>query len=202
MRVLVACEYSGVVRDAFTARGHHAVSCDIRDSESPGHHYKGDVRDILHDGWDLLIAPPPCTFLSKASARWLYTSPGVIDQVRYANGLDAKAFFMEMLNAPIPKIAVEHPTPLRAFELPKHSQVVQPYEYGHPFSKRTLLWLKGLPDLKPTDVLDKYGVYLPSNTGGAKRGEKATYTNVMTNKDRSRTFTGIADAMAEQWGGE
>ena len=161
MRVLVACEYSGVVRDAFTARGHHAVSCDIRDSESPGHHYKGDVRDILHDGWDLLIAHPPCTFLSKASARWLYTSPGVIDQGRYAKGLDAKAFFMEMLNAP-----------------------------------------KGLPDLKPTDVLDKYGVYLPSNTGGAKRGEKATYTNVMTNKDRSRTFTGIADAMAEQWGGE
>ena len=202
MRVLVACEYSGIVREAFSVLGHDAVSCDIRSTEIPGQHYKGDVRDILGDGWDLLIAHPPCTYLSKASARWLYTSPGVIDKDRYAKGLEAKAFFMEMLNAPIPRIAVENPTPLRAFELPKHSQVVQPYEYGHPYSKRTLLWLKGLPELQPTDVLDEYGVYLPSNTGGARRGEKSTYTKVMTNKDRSRTFRGIAAAMAQQWGRE
>lgn len=202
MRVLVACEYSGVVREAFRALGHDAMSCDFRDTEISGPHYLGDVRDIIEDGWDLMIAHPPCTYLSKASARWLYTSPGVIDEARFAKGMEAKRFFMDMLNAPIPKIAVENPTPLRVFDLPKHSQVVQPYEYGHPYSKRTLLWLKGLPELQPTDVLDEYGVYLPSNTGGTRRGEKATYTKVMTNKDRSRTFTGIAAAMANQWGGE
>lgn len=200
MRVLVACEYSGVVREAFRALGHDAMSCDFRETEIPGPHYLGDVRDVLDDGWDLLIAHPPCTYLSKASARWLYTSPGVIDEARFAKGMEAKEFFMSMLNAPIPRIAIENPTPLRAFELPKHTQVIQPYEYGHPFSKRTLLWLKGLPKLEPTDVLTEFGPYLPSNTGGARRGQKSTYTNIMTNKDRSRTFTGIAAAMAQQWG--
>ena len=201
MRILIACEYSGVVRDAFTKQGHYAMSCDLRDTESPGMHYKGDVRDVMDDSWDLLIAHPPCTYLSKASARWLYTSPGVKDPDRYAKGLEARSFFMLMLNAPIARIAVENPTPLRTFCLPPHTQAVQPYEYGHPYSKRTLLWLKGLPMLEPTDVLDEYGPYLPSNTGGKKRGQKSTYTNIMTDKDRSRTFTGIAAAMAKQWGG-
>ena len=200
MKVLVACEYSGVVREAFRALGHQAMSCDVIGTEIPGPHYKGDVRDVLDDGWDLLIAHPPCTFLSKASARWLYTSPGVIDVTRYGKGKEARAFFMHLMNAPIPRICIENPTPLRVFDLPKHSQVVQPYEYGHPYSKRTLLWLKGLPKLQPTNVLTDFGPYLPSNTGGARRGEKATYTKIMTKKDRSRTFTGIAAAMADQWG--
>lgn len=202
MKVLVACEYSGVVRDAFISQGHDAMSCDILPTDSPGPHYQGDVRDIINDGWDMMIAFPPCTFLSKAGARWLYKTKGVIDEVRHGQGLEAREFFMEMLEADIPLIAVENPTPLRVFDLPQHTQVVQPYEHGHPFSKRTLLWLKGLPELQPTNVISDYGVYLPSNTGGAKRGQSSTYTKIMTSKDRSKTFAGIAQAMANQWGGK
>tara|TARA_R100000773_G_C4215320_1_gene114143 strand:+ start:1240 stop:1860 length:621 start_codon:yes stop_codon:yes gene_type:complete len=200
MRILVACEYSGIVRDAFIARGQDAISCDILPTERPGPHHLGDVREILHDGWDMLIAFPPCTYISRAGARWLYSSPGVIDQSRFAKGMEAKAFFLELLNAPIPRICVENPTPLKAFDLPPYTQVVQPYQHGHEFSKRTLLWLKGLPELKPTKLMTEFGPYLPSNTGGSRRGQKFTYTKVMKPKDRSRTFQGIADAMASQWG--
>ena len=199
MKVLVACEYSGAVRDAFRAKGHDAMSCDLLPTETPGPHYQGDVCDVLNDGWDLMIAHPPCTYLSRAGARWLHGG-GNINLERLAQGMKAKAFFLSLLNAPIPKIAIENPTPLKIFQLPVNTQAIQPYEFGHPYSKRTLLWLKGLPPLVPTKVMPSWVPYLPSNTGGAKRGQKATKGIAKDWKESSRTFLGIAAAMAEQWG--
>ena len=175
MRVLIACEFSGTVRDAFIDRGHEAMSCDILPAETPGPHYLGD-------GWDLMIAHPPCTYLS-----------------RLEKGRQARAFFMDLYHAPIQRVAIENPTPFKVFELPAPSQVIQPYEYGHPFSKRTLLWLRGLEPLTPTDVRSDFRPLLPSNTGGAKRGQRAT-DGARAGATRRRTFVGIAAAMAEQWG--
>ena len=201
MRVLVACEFSGTVRDAFTARGHDAMSCDVKPTETPGPHYQGDVRDILGDGWDLMIAHPPCTYLSRAGARWLYTKAGEIDPERYARGMEARAFFVELLAAPIARICIENPTPLRAFRLPYYTQAIEPHHFGHPYSKRTLLWTRGLPLLLPTKRLAQFRPLLRSNTGGAARGTKATRGAVYSAADASRTFPGIAAAMADQWGG-
>ena len=192
MRVLIACEFSGTVRDAFIDRGHEAMSCDILPAETPGPHYLGD-------GWDLMIAHPPCTYLSRAGARWLYPVAGQIDPARLEKGRQARAFFMDLYHAPIQRVAIENPTPFKVFELPAPSQVIQPYEYGHPFSKRTLLWLRGLEPLTPTDVRSDFRPLLPSNTGGAKRGQRAT-DGARAGATRRRTFVGIAAAMAEQWG--
>lgn len=210
MKVLVACEYSGTVRDAFLAQGHIAVSCDILPCESElknlehlphGGHYQGDIFDILYDGWDLMIAHPPCTYLSKAGARWLYPTAGNLCPDRFKLGLEGKAFFMRLLEAPIKYIAVENPTPLKAFELPVYSQAVQPYQFGHPYSKRTLLWLKNLPELTYTQVIEDFTTYLPSNTGGKKRGQKHSRGISKNAHESSKTFKGIALAMADQWGG-
>jgi len=201
MRVLVGCERSGIVRDAFRKRGHDAWSCDILPvGKGAYHHYNCDLREILDFRWDLAIFHPPCTFLSKAGARWLYQG-GEINKERLELGMKAKEFLMELLNADIPRIALENPTPLKIFELPPHTQVIQPYQFGHPYSKRTLLWLKNLPELKPTGVLDDYKPYLPSNTGGKKRGQKSVTQGVVRDKTlASKTFQGIAEAMAGQWG--
>ena len=184
MKILVACEYSGTVRDAFAELGHDAWSCDTLPTESKGNHIQDDVLKHLDKDWDLLIAHPPCTYLSRAGARWLYPKAKQLDQTRYEKGLKGKEFFMQLLNAPIEKI----------------TQVIQPYEFGHNFSKRTLLWLKNLTQLKPTDIVDNYKPLLPSNTGGKKRGQKSSSGFVHNAKDASKTFTGIAKAMAEQWG--
>lgn len=146
-----------------------------------------------------MIAHPPCTYLSRAGARWLYPG-GKLDKDRHEKGLEAKAFFIELLNAPIKRIAIENPTPFRIYELPEPTQVIQPYMFGHPFSKRTLLWLKGLPQLKPTNEIKDFRPYLPSNTGGKKRGQKSNLKGVMDKQEREKTFKGIAAAMAEQWG--
>jgi len=198
VRVLVACEYSGIVRDAFLARGHNAMSCDILPTESPGPHYQGDVRDVLYEDWDMVIAHPPCTYLSKAGARWMYPSAGVVCSDRYDKAMQAREFFMLFLSLDTPKVAIENPTPLKVAELPLHSQAIQPYEFGEPYSKRTLLWLKGLPPLRPTDILDTYQTYLPSNTGGKKKGQKYNNRSI-SQKEASRFFKGVAAAMAEQW---
>ena len=192
MKILVACEFSGKVRDAFAKLGHEAWSCDIIPTDSTGNHYQGDVLDILDNGWDLMIAHPPCTYLSNAGARFLY--PGkVLNEERLAKGLEAKKFFMALYNAKIPRICVENPTPSKIYGLPQYSQVVQPYEYGHPFQKRTCLWLKNLPNLKPTNIVnERQSSKIPGNwfnKGGKER-----------QKNRAETFQGIADAMAEQWG--
>ena len=199
MRILVACEYSGIVRDAFAAKGHDAWSCDVLPTESPGNHIQDDVLNHLDKGWDMMIAHPPCTYLSKAGARWLYPKAGQINQDRYNLGIKGKEFFMRMIDADINKIAVENPTPLKVFELPKPTQAVQPYEYGHKYSKRTLLWLKNLPKLHATKVISEYTPYLPSNKSGAKRGQRVNKGVVFTAHEASKTFLGIAQAMADQW---
>ena len=192
MRILVACEFSGKVRDAFAKLGHDAWSCDIIPTDSPGNHYEGDIFDILDDGWDMMIAHPPCTYLSNAGARFLYPK-GILNNDRLHKGLVAKEFFMGLYNAKIPKICVENPIPSRIYELPKYSQVIQPYEYGHPFQKRTCLWLKNLPMLKSTNIVnERQSSKVPGNwfnKGGKNR-----------QKNRAETFQGIADAMADQWG--
>lgn len=193
MKVLVACEYSGVVRDAFRAQGHDAWSCDILPTDSPSpYHYRGDVRDLLYNNWDLLIAHPPCTYLSNAGARFLYPK-GKLNRERLKLGMEAKKFFMLLYNADIPRIAVENPTPSTVFGLPRYTQVIQPYEFGHPVQKRTCLWLKNLPPLKPTRVVkNPQSSKVPGNwfnKGGKDR-----------QKNRAKTFEGIAKAMASQWG--
>jgi hypothetical protein len=195
MRVLIACEFSGRVRDAFTAKGHYAMSCDLLPSESPGPHYEGSIFDVLDDGWDMMIAHPPCTYLSNAGARHLYPK-GVLNEDRYKKGLEAKYFFMALLNANIGKICIENPVPSTIYGLPKCSQMIQPYFFGDPYMKRTCLWLKNLTELEPTYMLDPsecLSTKVPGNwfnAGGKDR-----------QKNRSRTFPGIAEAMADQWGG-
>ena len=202
MRVLVACEESQAVCKAFRAKGHEAYSCDIQEC-SGGHpewHIKGDVLPLLKEKWDLIIAHPPCTYMSKAGARFMYLTAGNVNQERLEKALQAKDFFMQFMNADCNKICIENPTPLKIVGLPKESQVIQPYQFGHPYSKRTLLWLKGLPELKPTNILTEYTPYLPSNTGGFARGKGGSRGVAHNAKDASKTFSGIAQAMAEQWG--
>lgn len=203
LKVLVACEESQTVCKAFRELGHEAYSNDIIEC-SGGHpewHLQMSALQAWHHlgcEWDLIIAHPPCTYMSKAGARWMYPKAGQVDNARLEKALKAKEFFMFMLYAPARYIAVENPVPLKIVGLPKESQTIQPYEYGHPYSKKTLLWLQNLPPLKPTNILTNYYPYLPSNTGGAKRGQKATYRNI-NQKEASKTFPGIAKAMAEQW---
>lgn len=202
MNVLIACEESQEVCKAFRERGHRAFSCDLQEC-SGGHpewHIQDDVLKHL-DGWDLIIAHPPCTFITNAGARWLWAGH-VLNEERYNKGLDGKEFFMRMLNADCPRIAVENPMPSAIFELPKPSQVIQPFEFGEPWSKKTYLWLKGLPPLMPTEILSEYKPYCSSGSyskthdpkfkGASRKGGSA--------KSRSKTFPGIAKAMAEQWG--
>ena len=200
-RVLVACEESQTVCKAFRAKGLEAYSCDIQDCSGghPDWHLKGDVLKHINKGWDLIIAHPPCTYLSKAGARWLHAG-GKINQARLAQGMAAKAFFEAMLNADCKRIAVENPTPLKVYGLPEATQSIQPYQFGHPYSKRTLLWLKNLPALMPTNVIAKFKPYLPSNTGGKKRGQSFSIGISKNAKESSKTFTGVAEAMADQWG--
>lgn len=202
MRVLVACEESQEVCKAFRAKGHEAYSCDIQEC-SGGHpewHIQGDVLPLLKEKWDLIIAHPPCTYMSKAGARFMYLTAGNVNQERLEKALQAKEFFMQFMNADCDKICIENPTPLKIVGLPKESQVIQPYQFGHPYSKRTLLWLKGLSELKPTNILTEYTPYLPSNTGGFARGKGGSRGVAHNAKDASKTFSGIAQAMAEQWG--
>lgn len=203
MRVLIACEESQRVCAEFRRLGHEAYSADIQEP-SGGHpewHLKCDALELLKIRWDIIIAFPPCTYLSNAGACRLYPRKGVIDQERYKKGQEAKEFFLRFLNAECPKIAVENPVSSTVFKMPPHSQEIQPYQFGHPYTKKTRLWLKGLPPLEPTNVVEPLGPYVPAGTGrkdrskygAAKRGEDA--------KNRAKTFPGIARAMAEQWGG-
>ena len=201
MKVLVACEESQEVCKAFREKGHEAYSCDIQEC-SGGHtewHLQEDVLNVIErEFWNMMIAHPPCTFMSKAGARWMYPKAGIIDPNRLKKALEAKEFFMKLFNSNIKYIAIENPFPLKVVGLPKPTQTIQPYEYGHEFSKKTLLWLKNLPCLKPTDIKENYVPYLPSNTGGKKRGQKYLIKSI-TQKESSKTFSGVAKAMAEQW---
>jgi hypothetical protein len=200
-RVLVGCEESQEVTKAFRDLGIEAYSCDLQ--ECSGGHPEWHLQMSVFDAIELIkphlgIFHPPCTFMSIAGARWMYPKAGEICPKRLKLAMEAKDFFIKCLNADIPFIAVENPLPLKVVGLPKESQVIQPYQYGHEYSKRTHLWLKGLPKLKATDIKTEYKPYLPSNTGGAKRGQKATPKSI-TQKEASKTFTGIAKAMAEKW---
>lgn len=196
MRVLIACEFSGTVRDAFRALGHDAWSCDIANSDSlPERHIKADVLDILGAGWDLMIAHPPCTYLSRAGARW-WKEPGR-DQLADA----AADFVFKLWVAPIEKIAIENPIGQLNKRWRYADQEIQPHWFGDPYSKTTCLWLKNLPPLKPTKMCPVITHFLPSNTGGKKKGQQFSFGVAKNARDASRTFPGIAKAMAEQWGG-
>jgi hypothetical protein len=183
MRILVACEYSGRVRDAFRARGHDAMSCDLLPTEQPGPHYQGDVFDIINDGWDLMIAHPPCTHLAVSGARHF--------AAKQASGVQQKAidFFMRLANAPIPRIAIENPVCIMSSVWRKPDQIIQPWQFGHGETKATCLWIKNLPPLTPTNVVAGREARVHRMPPSADRW-----------KERSRTYQGIADAMANQWG--
>lgn len=196
MRVLVACEYSGRVRDAFLARGHDAMSCDLLPTDAPGPHYQGDIRDILHDGWDLMISHPPCTYLCSSGLHWNKRMPGRSQQTEAA--LD---FVRMLLDAPIKKIALENPIGCISSRIRKPDQTIQPYHFGHDASKATCLWLKNLPPLRPTVMIE------PRMVGDKPRWGNQTdsgQNKLPPTKDRwkvrSETYAGIAKAMAEQWG--
>lgn len=181
MRVLVACEFSGIVRDAFALRGHDALSCDLLATESPGPHHKGYVQDLFHEGWDLMIAHPPCTHLAVSGARWFKDK-----QREQADALD---FVRLLLDAPVPRIALENPVGVISTRIRKPDQIIQPWQFGHGETKATCLWLKGLPALESTDIVEGREARVHREPPGPDRWKK-----------RSRTYQGIADAMADQWG--
>lgn len=193
MRVLVACEYSGRVREAFRAKGHDAWSCDLLPADDGSEfHFQGDCLDFIDQGWDLMIAHPPCTYLTNAGAVHLYPK-GKLNQERFEKGLEAKQFFMEFINAKVDRICVENPVPSKVYELPQYTQIVQPYEHGHPTSKKTCLWLKNLEPLKPSNPVEKTTTCRVAGNWYNKGGKDRW-------KQRSTTFQGIANAMADQWG--
>jgi hypothetical protein len=197
MKVLVACEYSGTVRNAFIRAGHYALSCDLLPSESPiGDHYQGNVLDILDHGWDLMIAHPPCTYLCSSGLHWNKRTPG-----RAAKTEEALEFVQLLMDAPIHKIAIENPIGCISTRIRKPSQIIQPYHFGDDASKFTCLWLKGLPHLLPTDFVE------PRIVNGKRRwanqtdsGQNRLPPSADRWKIRSETYVGIANAMAKQWG--
>lgn len=216
MRVLIACEFSGRVRDAFIARGHDAISCDLLPSEVRGPHYQGDVRDVLGDGWDLMICHPPCTYLSVSGMHW--TTRGLRDPKLTD---DALYFVRRLMAAPIERIAIENPVSVISSRIRKPDQIVNPYQFGEDASKKTCLWLKGLPPLRPTNFVeprlvccgaevlnrDKHGcpncngekVARPRWGNQCDSGQNKLAPSADRWKNRSRTYQGIASAMASQW---
>ena len=192
MKVLVACEYSGTVRDAFLARGHEAMSCDLLPTDASGPHYQGDVFDIIENGWDLMVAHPPCTYLSVSGMHW--TTRGLRDPQLTE---DALAFVRRLMAAPVERIAIENPVSVISSRIRKPDQIIQPWWFGHDASKKTCLWLKNLPLLKPTNML-------PGDAKTRRANQTASGQNKLPpSKDRwkirSATYRGIADAMASQW---
>ena len=181
MKVLIACEFSGTVRDAFSALGYDATSCDLLPSEKPGKHYQGDIFDIINDGWDLMIAHPPCTHLAVSGSRWFH-----LKEKEQSEALD---FVRRLLTSDIPYIALENPISVISSKIRKPNQIIQPWQFGHGEQKATCLWLKGLPLLIPTDIVAGREQRVHRMPPGPNRW-----------KERSRTFLGIAEAMAVQWG--
>ena len=195
MRLLIACEYSGTVRDAFIRQGHDAMSCDLLPTDAPGPHYQGDVADIINDGWDMMIAHPPCTYLSVSGMHW--TARGLRDPQLTE---DALAFVKFLMDAPIERIAVENPISVISSRIRKPDQIINPWQFGHDASKRTCLWLKGLPLLTPTEIIE------PRIVNSKKRWANQTdsgQNRLPPSEDRwkirSETYEGIANAMAKQW---
>ena len=205
MKVLIACEFSGTVRDAFIRGGHEAMSCDIEPTDVPGPHYQGDMFDIINDGWDMIIAFPPCTHLAVSGAKHFAQKRA---DGRQQQGID---FFLKVANADIPRIAVENPVGIMSSIYRKPDQIIQPWHFGHEAQKTTCLWLKNLPLLQHTKVVDKGSFYI-SKTGkkmptwshdvADANGKKIGYNTPEIKKIRNKTFQGIADAMAQQWGND
>jgi len=196
MKVLIACEYSGRVRDAFIKNGHDAMSCDLLPTDSTGPHYQGDVFDIINNGWDLMIAHPPCTYLSVSGMHW--TTRGLRDPKLTEDALE---FVRLLLAAPIERIALENPISVISSRIRKPDQIITPYQFGHDASKKTCLWLKNLPLLTPTDIIE------PRIVDGKRRwgnqtdsGQNKLAPSADRWKIRSATYEGIATAMADQWG--
>lgn len=181
MKLLIACEFSGIVREAFTKLGHDVTSCDLLPTEIPGKHYQGDVKDILGNGWDMMIAHPPCTHLAVSGARWF--------KDKKEEQALALSFVWVLLNAPIEKIALENPISIISSQIRKPDQIIQPWQFSHGETKATCLWLKNLPLLKSTNIVEGREARVHKASPGENRW-----------KERSRTLQGIADAMAQQWG--
>lgn len=196
MRVLVACEYSGAVRDAFISGGHEALSCDLLPTDSPGPHHQGDVREILGDGWDLMVAHPPCTYLSVSGMHW--TTRGMRDPKLTDDALD---FVRLLMDAPIERIAIENPVSVISSRIRKPDQVITPYQFGHDASKKTCLWLKNLQPLQPTQYVEPRMVNGKPRWGNqTDSGQNRLGPSADRWKERSKTYAGIAQAMADQWG--
>ena len=199
MRVLVACEYSGAVRDEFIKLGHDAMSCDLLPTDVPGPHYTGDVFDIINDKWDMMIAFPPCTHLALSGAAWFE------EKIKDGRQQEAIDFVKALMSAPIDKIAIENPLGVIPNYIRPYDQIIQPYMFGDAFQKSTCLWLKNLPLLKSTNIVSKGEFYewVDKKTGQKKRQPLWYYEALKEGKDRwkirSQTFPGIAKAMAEQW---
>ena len=192
-KVLVACEYSGAVRDAFIAKGHEAWSCDLLPTDAPGPHIQGDVLPVLAQGWDLMIAHPPCTYLSVSGMHWTTRDPQLTQ--------DALDFVRALLAAPIPRIALENPVSVISSRIRKPDQIVQPWMFGHDASKKTCLWLKNLPPLQPTSVVEPRIVNGKPRWGNQTgSGQNKLPPSADRWKLRSVTYAGIASAMADQWG--
>jgi len=196
MRALIACEYSGTVRDAFIRAGHYAMSCDLLPTDAPGPHYQGSVLDVINDGWDIMVGHPPCTYLSVSGMHW--TTRGLRDPKLTD---DALLFVRLLMEAPVPRIAIENPVSVISTKIRKPDQIIQPWMFGHDASKKTCLWLKGLAPLRPTQTIE------PLMVNGCKRwanqtasGQNKLPPSADRWKIRSATYPGIADAMAHQWG--
>jgi len=197
MKVLVACEYSGIVRDSFTRLGHDAWSCDILPTESEGNHYQDDVLNHLDEGWDLMIAHPPCTHLAVSGARW-FTSG---HKPRHLQ-VEALEFVNKLMNAPIKKIALENPVSIISSKIRKPEQIIQPYQFGHPVKKTTCLWLKNLPKLQHTKIVEPEMITVNGYTMSRFHYDTFRLPKSIRGKVRSRFWEGVADAMANQWGKE
>jgi hypothetical protein len=195
MKILIACEHSGTVRDAFTAKGHDVTSCDLLPTDKPGKHYQGNVEDILYQDWDMIIAHPPCTYFTNSGVCWLHKDP-----TRWEKLDEAAKFFNLFLDHPCKKVVIENPIPhkyaVERIKGRKYTQTIQPWQFGHPESKRTCLWIKGLEPLKETNNVKEEFLKLPKN-----QAQRLHYLPPSKDrwKIRSTTFQGIADAMAEQW---
>lgn len=201
LKVLVACEESGAVRDAFIARGHYAMSCDLIRTSKPGPHWQGDVMEIIYAGWDLMVAHPPCTFLSSSGLHWNKRRPE-----RAAETEAALNFVRVLLDAPIPKIALENPVGCISSRIRKPDQIIQPYDFGDDASKATCLWLKGLRPLVPTLRIPGRRVVWQGREVERWANQTDSGQNVLgpstdRSRERSKTYAGIAEAMADQWGG-
>jgi site-specific DNA-cytosine methylase len=195
MKVLIACEFSGIVRDAFIAKGCDAMSCDLLPTEKDGPHYQGDVRDILGDGWDLMVAHPPCTHLAVSGAKWFSKK-----QRQQAEALD---FVRLLMDCQVPRWCIENPVSVISTKIRKPDQIIQPWQFGHEATKTTCLWLNGLPKLTLTKIVGKgeFVTFASGNRMAKWYADAARLSPLQRAKVRSQTFDGIANAMADQWSG-